>query len=190
MEVLLAAQKLQVIDFVFGGKACGAHIRCFCLTPWCDCVIYGPPVARTSDLFGDTELTVPVLVMALCAPQCPEEQFRPATYTETLPHAPDSVNWGIWLRWALDKSVRLFKKKQQIHFLQLSDSNREEDQSTPICIQIKHADGKTSKAYNSTFRWWPGFTVTDTSKPLLFIPSIINSYIGNPKYGKYSSVLY
>lgn len=47
---------------------------CFCPTPWCDCVIYWPPVARTSDLYDDTELTVPVLAMAQGAPQHPEEQ--------------------------------------------------------------------------------------------------------------------
>lgn len=80
--MVLAAQTLQVIDLLFGGKACGVHIRCFCLTPWCDCVIYGPPVARTSDLYNDTELTVPVL-MALCALQPPKNHFT-LPYSEKL----------------------------------------------------------------------------------------------------------
>lgn len=89
--MVLAAQTLQVIDLLFGGKACGVHIRCFCLTPWCDCVIYGPPVARTSDLYNDTELTVPVL-MALCALQPPEEPFHPAIQRETLQNAPEEIS--------------------------------------------------------------------------------------------------
>lgn len=76
--MVLAARTLWVIDFLFGGKACGVHIRCFCLTPWSDCMIYGPPVARTSDSYNDTELTVPVLIMAQCAPQPSEEQSHPA----------------------------------------------------------------------------------------------------------------
>lgn len=88
MEVVLAAQILLVIDFLFGGEACGAHIRCFSPTPWCDCVIYGPPVARTSDLYDDTELTMPVLVMAQCAPQPPEERFHPAVERETFQKLP------------------------------------------------------------------------------------------------------
>lgn len=50
-------------------------------------MIYGPPVAKTSDLYNDTELTVPVLIIAQCAPQPPEEQFHPATFRATLPHA-------------------------------------------------------------------------------------------------------
>lgn len=86
--MVLAAQILLVIDFPFGGEACGVHIRCFSPTPWCDCVIYGPPVARTSDLYDDTELTMPVLVMAQCAPQPPEERSHPAVERETFQKLP------------------------------------------------------------------------------------------------------
>lgn len=49
----LAVRTLRVIDFLSGDEACGAHFRC----PFTNAaaaaaatVIYGPPVARTSDL--------------------------------------------------------------------------------------------------------------------------------------------
>lgn len=96
MEVVLAAQILLVIDFLFGGEACGAHIRCFSPTPWCDCVIYGPPVARTSDLYDDTELTMPVLVMAQCAPQPPRRTVSPCRRERNLSKiAPEEISGRI-----------------------------------------------------------------------------------------------
>ncbi len=145
--MVLAAQTLQVIDFLFGVEACGGHIRCFCLTPWCDCVIYGPPVARNSDLYDDTELTVPVLVMAQCAARLTEEHFHPAIQREALQKCPRGDKRGNLI--AVGLGPMCFDFSQTDIFIFHSDfllpQIERYTEAVHICIRMNHVWGRAVK---------------------------------------------